>query len=260
MGKILSDMKKLCAISLTLLASNAFSEMDMIQQFKQEYGLLDNEIKIVKLKDFMKSTIKSSKDQRFMSELVENMKKTKKDMDSIGYTTKENLEVNALLNEFKDQSVRNYIKSKSSELSDTIDQFKIGYNYKIINPKFYNKHWGYSLIGGYNKCYNGECQEGWTGVNEIFEKDNLTCKYSEYNTNIAHGGNELVEEFITYNINNNPTLELVIKDNSYLKSGFLYRISWFQKDFDNKLECASTTYSKETLDKVRSFAKEIDNR
>ena len=69
-------------------------------------------------------------------------------------------------------------------------------------------------------------------------------------------GNELVEELITYSVNNKPTIELVVNDTS----GYLYEVEWFQKDYERKLECVSTEYSKETLNQVISMAKEIDNR
>lgn len=188
------------------------------------------------------------------------MLQTKKELDEKGYVTKPRPMIDALLRQIKDESIRNFAQSKTSELSDSLDKFKVGYDYKIINPRFYDKHWGYSPMGGYDHCYEGECREGWSGVVEYFEKDDLTCAYSEHNTKIAHGGNELIEELITYNINNKPTIELITKDSGPYNAGYSYELHWFQKDYDRTLECASKTYSINTMNKVKSWAAELDKR
>lgn len=250
-------MKKLYTLALATLAFASYAETMDVDSFKAQFKLLDNKIRIVKLKDFMKPSIRSSEDQQRMGALIADMKQTKKEMDSKGYVFKPTPYINFLLNEIKDEKTRKFIQSKSSELSDDLSKFKVSYDYQALNPSFYEKHWGFSPMGTYKNCYDNECKEGWTGAVEYFEKEGLTCSYSEHNTKEAHGGNELVEELITYNINNKPTIELVSKDTA----GFLYNVQWFQKDYDRTLECASnSSYSKDTFNKVKSFAQAIDER
>lgn len=249
-------MKKIYALALTTLTVSCYAETMDVDAFKAKLQLLDNKIRIVKLKDFMKSSISTNEDQIEMKLLIEDMQQTKKEMDSKGYVFKPSPYIHFLLNEIKDEKTRQFIQSKSSELSSELSNFKIAYDYKSINPSFYEQHLGFSPMGTYVNCFENECQEGWTGAVEYFEKDGLTCSYSEHNTKLAHGGNELVEELITYNINNKPTIEIVFKDTT----GVLYNIEWFQEDFDRSLECASVNYSKDNLIKVHKFAKEIDKK
>jgi hypothetical protein len=247
-------MKKLYSVVLTALAFSCHGETMDADSFKEKFKLLDNEIRIVKLKDFMKSSITSDDDQKFMTKFISEMKQTKKEMDDKGYVYKPSPYINFLLNEIKDEKTRSFIQSKSSELSDNLSQIKISYDYKPLNPSFYEKHWGFSPMGTYNDCYDNECRPGWTGAVEYFEKEGLTCSYSEHNTKEAHGGNELVEELITYNVNNKPTIELVTKDTT----GHLYTVHWFKKDYDRTIDCASVNYSKEIFNLVIGFAKKID--
>lgn len=244
-------MNKLYTILLAISFLNPTAAKPIeIEQFR------DNEIRIVKLKEFMSASIRNEEDRKRITESISNMKQIKKEMDEKGYIVKSSPYINFLLNEIKDEPIRHAIQSKSSELSDTLEGFKIAYDYKPIIPSFYGKHWGFSPMGGYNRDYEGEGNEGWNGVVEYFEKGDLTCAYSEHNTQLAHGGNELVEELITYNVNNKPTIELVTKDTL----GVLYKVAWFQKDFEKTLECVSTTYSKDTLETVKVFAQEIDRK
>jgi hypothetical protein len=248
-------MKKFYTILLATFF-NAAAEPTNIEQFKAQFKLLDNKIRIVKLKDFMNVSIRDEGDKKQVLHSIESMRNTKKEMDEKGYVFKPSPYINFLLHEIKDEGIRHEIQSKSSELSDTLDGFKIGYDYKPISSSFYNKHWGFSPMGGYNRSYESVEKEGWNGVVEYFDKEDLTCSYSEHNTKLAHGGNELVEELITYNVNNKPTIELVTKD----ISGFLYKVEWFQKDFDRTLECVSTAFSKDILEQVKTFAQELDKR
>lgn len=247
-------MNKIHAVILFALSLNAVA--NEVDDFKNQYKLLDNEIRIVKMSDFMKSSIKNDKDSREIMSSVLEMKKTKMEMDKQGYVLKKNPSVRFLLHQMKDEKFRDFVKTHSHEFSDTLDGVQIAYGYKEINPSYYDAHWGYSPMGVYRTLDQGYEKEGWTGIVEVFEKEGLSCSYTEHNTKLAHGGNELIEEFITHHINNKPTIELVSGD----AEGFGYKISWFQKDFDKTLECASFDYSQKTLEKVRSFAKEIDNR
>lgn len=247
-------MKKICTVILSALSLNAAA--NEVDDFKKQYKLLDNEIRIVKMHDFMKSSIKNDKDSKEIMNSVFEMKKTKMEMDKQGYVLKKNPSVQFLLHQMKDEEFRNFVKSHSPEFADTLDGVHVAYEYKAITPSYYEVHWGYSPMGVYRTLEQGYEKEGWTGVVEVFEKDGLSCSYTEHNTKLAHGGNELIEELINHQINNKPTIELVSGNDE----GFGYKISWFQKDFDKTLECASLEYSKKTMEKVRLFAKEIDNK
>ena len=247
-------MKKIYTVILSALSLNAAA--NEVDDFKNKYKLLDNEIRIVKMNDFMKSSIKNDKDSKEIMNSIFEMKKTKMAMDKQGYVRKNNPSVKFLLHQMKDEEFRNFVKSHTHEFADTLAGVQVAYEYKAINPSYYDAHWGYSPMGVYRTLEHGYEKEGWTGVVEVFEKEGLSCSYTEHNTKLAHGGNELIEELINHQINSKPTIELVSGDDE----GFGYKISWFQKDFDKALECASLEYSKKTLEKVRLFAKEIDNK
>jgi hypothetical protein len=249
-------MKKLGILVLSCLTAVSYAEQMTVDSFKAQFKLLDNKIRIVKLKDFMKPSIKDNEDQQRINALIADMEQTKKAMDSKGYVFKPSPYISFLLNTIKDEDKRKFIQSKSSELSDNLNKFKVSYDYKPLNSDFYEKHLGFSPMGTYKECYENECRKGWTGVVEYFEKEGLTCSYSEHNTKEAHGGNELVEELITYSVNDKPTIELVTKD----LTGVLYNVQWFKEDYDSTLECAATYYSKDIFDKVKTFAQSIDLR
>ena len=88
----MNKMKKLYAIAFAALSFNAVAgdEVEKFRaQLKAQYKLLDNEIRIVKLKDFMKPSIKNDEDQKRIMKSIANMRQTKKEMDKIGYITKE---------------------------------------------------------------------------------------------------------------------------------------------------------------------------
>ena len=81
-------MKKLYTITLIALTFNAFADDEVAKfraQMQAEYKLLDNEIRIVKLKDFMKPSIKNDEDKKRIMQSIAKMKQTKKEMDEKGY-------------------------------------------------------------------------------------------------------------------------------------------------------------------------------
>ena len=121
-------MRKLYTLTLTALAFASYAETMDVDSFKAQFKLLDNKIRIVKLKDFMKPSIRSSEDQQRMGALIADMQQTKKEMDSKGYVFKPTPYINFLLNEIKDEKTRKFIQSKSSELSDDLRKIKISYD------------------------------------------------------------------------------------------------------------------------------------
>lgn len=222
---------------------------------QSNYYLLDDEIKIVKLKDFMSSSIKNDKDAQFIKEAKDEFKKMHDDMITKGYVEEFNPTAKDLLNQENIIRFKGIMGLKNKSLKQSIAELPIAYEYKTIAPNTYITHLGFSNMGVYREINQGYKKEGWTGVVELFVKDKLTCLYSEHNTKLAHGGTELIEEFLTYKVHNKPTLELVKGNNS---SGYSYKIEWYEKGFNKKLECANQTYSKDIINSVVSLANEID--
>ncbi|MFT4059095.1 MAG: hypothetical protein QM652_06050 [Legionella sp.] len=226
-----------------------------VMSAQSNYYLLDDEIKIVKLKDFMKPSIKNDKDAQFIKETINEFKKIHDDMITRGYVEEFNSTARDLLTQENIIHFKGSMGLKNKGLKQSISELPIAYEYKTIPSNTYTNHLGFSNMGVYREINQGYEKEGWTGVVELFVKDKLTCLYSEHNTKLAHGGNELIEEFLTYKVHNKPTIELVKGNNS---SGYSYKVEWYEKGFDKKLDCANKTYSKDVLNSVISLANDID--
>lgn len=98
-------------------------------------------------------------------------------------------------------------------------------------------------------------QKGWNGAVAFFKSSFAHCAYTEKNIAPGEGGVQVEESFARYDVNNKlTTLEVEGNNNS----GFLYNIFWFDNNYYRQLECATTTYSKDTLMKTIGLAKKID--
>lgn len=76
-------MKKLYVLALATLSFNAIAEDEVAKfkaQFKAQYKLLDNEIRIVKLKDYMKPSIKNDEDRKRVTQSITKCFKQKKNL------------------------------------------------------------------------------------------------------------------------------------------------------------------------------------
>lgn len=211
---------------------------------------LDNEIKIVKAKNFMHKSIANDKEASFMSELANKFLSMQREFRSRGYVNERSERAKFLIDNPNVIGFRKASGMEDHELKDTLAELPIAYAYKYIPASLYKDHLGFAPMGAYL-----DTVPGWTGVVELFTTDELSCSYYEHNIKLAHGGNELIEELLTYSVNDKPTIEMVKGNES---TGFVYEAAWFTKDFDRKLECAKATYDKKGLDKVIEFAKLID--
>lgn len=224
---------------------------------KSDYYTLNNEFKIVKLKDFMKESLKDDKDAEMMKVIIAQFKKMHEDMENKGYVLESHTKAQYLLNKANAVKFKKSIDIKDKEIKDSLYELPLSYDYKPIFSNVYTAHIGFAPMGVYRKVEDGFPKEGWTGIVELFVKDKLSCSYSEHNTTLAHGGNELIEEFLTYKIHDKPTIELVKGAPS---SGFVYEVKWYEKGFDKQLECADLIFSKDTMGQVISIANDIDNK
>lgn len=107
---------------------------------------------------------------------------------------------------------------------------------------------GAAPIGAYLKG------QGWNGDVQFFIKEEIgSCAYSEMS--FLHGGVRLADDAVRYDINGKATLVEVSGND---RSGYVYKIKWFDNAFTQTLECASKTYHQSFTEKVIQFASEID--
>jgi hypothetical protein len=128
-------------------------------------------------------------------------------------------------------------------------EIKLAFPYKEIPMQEGSTIIGYAAIG--------EWHDGWTGINVFFENKDLgICSYELNNMAISHGAVNISEDVARYDINKMPNTLLV---EGSTKSGFLYRINFFDSQFSKSLECAKTKFDKSTTNKLIGFAKVLDN-
>lgn len=205
----------------------------------------------------MKQTISNDKDASFINEMKNKFVKMHDDMMANGYVEEFNQMAKDLLAQKKILPLNAAWGLAPKGLKKSLEEIPIAFDYKPIPLSIYTSHIGFGEMGVYRKVEEGYKKEGWTGIGEMFVKDNLICSYYEHNTKLAHGGNELVEEFISYKIHNKPTVELVKGSKD---SGYSYKITWYTKDVEKCLECANKMYTKEISENVIALANDIDSK
>jgi len=97
---------------------------------------------------------------------------------------------------------------------------------------------------------------GWSGVAQFFDVKNIgSCSYGVMNVKASGISALLAMEDVVYDVNNKATIILV---EGCEKSGFIYKVEWYDNENFHELECANMEYSADINDAVVELAKKID--
>jgi hypothetical protein len=100
--------------------------------------------------------------------------------------------------------------------------------------------------------------KGWTGIKEFFNDPELgTCNFFLSNMALSHGNVRIGEDSVQYVVNKKAGTTEVYGSNS---TGFTYNLSWYDDTYSHELECATPKFSKATIKKMITLAKEIDEK
>lgn len=150
----------------------------------------------------------------------------------------------------------NEFSATSTHLRHSISELKMAYTFVGVPQSAISTDIGVAPYGAYKQTKYGDEGDGWDGAIHFFENKSVgTCEFREHNLKLARGGVELIKELISYKINNKPTVVLVQGDD---KTGYLYRVSWYDKMYSRDLYCASKQFSKDTTQKVIELANVIE--
>lgn len=144
-----------------------------------------------------------------------------------------------------------YADENDTHLKNSISQIKLAFSYSGISFLDKKNIIGFGAIGNWD-----ENHKGWTGVVEFFYDKNLgICALNIFNTKLSHGVNQVAKEVARYDINSMPNV-LSIEGNA--KTGFLYHITFYQRDYWKELECANKTYNPKKTKQLITLAKKLD--
>ena len=143
----------------------------------------------------------------------------------------------------------NVSNDASTHLRASIKNLKLGFKFKGVPKTIASNSIGFIPQGGFHK-------EGWSGAVQFFESKNIgTCAYAEMSVAVSHTAIEIALEDAAYLINNKLTLFEVRGEK---KSGFDYKVRWFDDIAFHELECANIKYSVDLTSSVIALANQID--
>lgn len=146
---------------------------------------------------------------------------------------------------------RFYKNPEDSHLKEKISDIHLAFDVKPLSFITPENLFGYAAVGMYKQ------QQGWTGITMFFkDKDLGVCAYTLNNMKISEEAVQLFEEFVRHDINDMPN---VIYNEGTKNSGFLYKINWFDKTFEKKLECFNKKpFNKEITNQLINLAQHIE--
>lgn len=146
---------------------------------------------------------------------------------------------------------------KSTHLRATSEELKLAYTFAGVPKEDMNVNIGVAPYGAYKEVKNGDEADGWDGAVQFFVKNGIgSCAFTEHNRKLARTGVELIKELVTYEVHDKPTV-ILVKGNE--KSGFVYKIEWYDPVFSRELECASPKFSAHLRADVISLANRIES-
>lgn len=136
----------------------------------------------------------------------------------------------------------------NTHLKASLSQIKLAFPYHAISFIDPDDVIGFAAAGTW--------MEGWTGIGEVFNHAEIgVCDYVKFNYQLTHGAARLNKDYVTYDVNNKPTITLVKGTSA---SGYAYKVEWFGKTFFHILTCVSKDYVKENKERTIALAKKID--
>lgn len=245
-------MKK-CLLSIVLLscilaivsAQELYSSAEETDLTANGLILPDSGLQIVKA-----SEIDSKNSVAMEKEFRQEFLKKRKEMEKNGYAKTHSNDAIYLLS-MRDKKPTTAYDSEPHDTHLKTELSKITlafpYNAKFSIPQEYVI--GFSPRGGFIN--------GWTGFSVYFNHPEMgVCKYALTNMKISHGGIRLIEEEITYDVNNKATDSLVEGSDS---SGFFYSVGWYDNTYMQELDCATPKFNPIIKSKIISYARKLDS-
>ncbi|MBA4697213.1 MAG: hypothetical protein H2069_07495 [Legionella sp.] len=143
------------------------------------------------------------------------------------------------------------LKASDTELRSKPEDIHFAYTFIGVPKSEMKEFFGIAPVGAYVK----EPQTGWTGGVEFFKTSFAYCAYTEKNFNAGQGAVQVDQEVAQYDVNGKVTL-IDIEGNE--NTGFLYRVNWFDNNYNRDLECAAKQYSDAVRKSTIELAKKID--
>ncbi len=152
---------------------------------------------------------------------------------------------------------REVISSESTHIRGSKDELKLAYTFIGVPKEEMTLNIGLAPYGAFKSVKNGDDGDGWDGAVQFFEKNGIgSCAYTEHNRKLAHSGVELIKELVTYDVDTKPSLVLVRGNH---KTGFLYKVQWYDNIFSRELECANQQFSWQLRLDVIALANRIES-
>ncbi len=132
-------------------------------------------------------------------------------------------------------------------------ELKMNYKYTLVPPNIVRTVIGFAPESSY-------MENGWNGVVEFFVPHfygKVVCGFHEVNIALTRSSAVIPEEVATYKVNDKIT---TISAEGSDKSGYIYRIEWWDQTYRRTLECATEKYSNEIKNEFIGLAKVIDNK
>ena len=175
---------------------------------------------------------------------------------SKGYVNKASMRAHELIHieaQIKKQGLKNTaaLKATDTELRTRPEDIAFAYSYIGVPESEIKEFFGIAPVG----AYVNEPQTGWTGGVAFFKTSFANCAYTEKSFRAGQGAVQIDQDAAQYDVNGKVTL-IDIEGNQ--SRGFLYRVNWFDHNYNRDLECASKEYSEEISQSTIALAKKID--
>jgi hypothetical protein len=158
---------------------------------------------------------------------------------------------------YHQKKYKNVLSPESTHIRASSDELKLAYTFVGVPEADIDLNIGIAPFGAYKEIKNGDDGDGWDGAVQFFEKNNIgSCAFTEHNRRLAHSGVELIKELVSYDVHGKPTVVLI---KGTKKSGFVYKLKWYDAIFSRELECANPEFNPKLRAEIIELANRIDS-
>lgn len=158
---------------------------------------------------------------------------------------------------YQQKKYKDVFSPTSTHIRASSNELKLAYTFIGVPEEEMDINLGVAPYGAYKQVKNGDDGNGWDGAVQFFEKKGIgSCAFTEHDRRLARSGVELIKELVTYDVDNKPTIILV---KGTQKTGFLYKIKWYDQTFSRELECANLEFNAQIRTDVLELANRIEN-
>lgn len=99
-------------------------------------------------------------------------------------------------------------------------------------------------------------KQGWLGIGQYFKDDGLgICNYERLNLKLSTASIRLIQEDLTYVVNNKPT-QYIVRGSD--ETGFSAYVDWYDETYIHQLQCGSKQLHADFIHKAIDLAVRID--